>query len=183
MWYVMQVRVGSEERICQQCSIRIPESILRRSFVPYSENRMKFHGQWRTQKRRLFPGYVFLDTDDIQETAIRLSRMSDMTKILGVGDEIVPLTEEEVSFMQQLGGDAQVVRLSKLMLDGTQVRVLNGPLKGKEGLICKIDKHKRRVYLEVEMFHRTQRIEVGFEFAVEKAAPGEAAADVKEEIA
>ncbi|MCD8098770.1 MAG: antiterminator LoaP [Lachnospiraceae bacterium] len=179
----MQVRVGSEERICQQCSISIPESILRRSFVPYSENRMKFHGKWLTQKRRLFPGYVFLDTDDIQETAVHLSRMSDMTKILGVGDEIVPLTKEEVSFMQQLGGDDQVVRLSKLMLDGTQVRVMNGPLKGKEGLICKIDKHKRRVYLEVEMFHRKQRIEVGFEFAVDQAASGEAAAGAKEEIA
>ncbi len=168
MWYVMQVRVGSEERIAQQCNTRIPESILKRSFIPYSEALFKFHGEWTTLKRRIFLGYVFLDTDNIEEVLKYLYKMPDMTKVLGVGNEIVPLTEEEVDFLLQLGGEEQVVRLSRLMLDGTKVTVLNGPLKGKEGLIKKINKHKRRITLETDLFDRLQEIEVGFEFAVER---------------
>ncbi len=178
MWYVMQVRVGSEERIAQQCNITIPKSVLRKSFIPYNEAKYKFHGEWVTLKRRIFLGYVFLDTDHIEEVIQYLNRMADMTKVLGVGDEIVPLTDEEVDFLLQLGGEEQIVRLSEIMLDGSAVTVLNGPLKGKEGLIKKIDKHKRKIYLETEMFNRKQRIEIGFEFAVEKTERQKDAAPV-----
>lgn len=169
MWYVMQVRVDSEERIAQQCNTRIPKSILKRSFIPYIESRFHFHGEWVTLKRRMFLGYVFLDTDHIEEVLKYLYRMSDTTNVLSAGDEVVPLTEEEVDFLLQLGGEEQIVRISKLMLDDSGVTVLNGPLKGKEGLIKKINKHKRRIILETDLSDGLQQIEVGFEFAAEKA--------------
>ena len=41
--------------------------------------------------------------------------------------------------------------------------VLSGPLKGNEGLIRKIDRHKRKAWLEIEMFGRTVEMQVGLE--------------------
>ncbi|MCD8148175.1 MAG: antiterminator LoaP [Clostridiales bacterium] len=168
MWYVVQVRTGSEESICQQCGVKIPDSVLHKSFIPYYEERRRFRGEWITEKRRLFPGYVFLDTENIPDTFRYLREVIGLTKLLGVGDDIVPLTEAEEEFMRQFGGEEQIVGLSEIIFETSQVRVLNGPLKGKEGLIKRIDKHRRKVYLELEMFGRLQKVEVGFEFALEK---------------
>ncbi|MCC8151826.1 MAG: transcription antiterminator [Lachnospiraceae bacterium] len=137
MWYVVQVRTDSEESICQQCGVKIPESVLHKSFIPCYEERRRFRGEWITEKRRLFPGYVFLDTENIPDTFHYLREVIGLTKLLGVGDDIVPLTEAETRFMKQLGGEEQVVGLSELLFETSQVRVLSGPLKGKEGLIKK----------------------------------------------
>lgn len=41
MWYVMQVRTGTEENIRQQCTARIPGSILQNCFIPCYEEKKK----------------------------------------------------------------------------------------------------------------------------------------------
>ena len=57
--------------------------------------------------------------------------------------------------------------MSKGLIVNDQVIIREGPLKGNEGLIKKIDRHKRRAYLELEMFGRTVETQVGLEI-VEK---------------
>lgn len=168
MWYVMQVQTGSEEKIRTQCETLIPQSVLQQCFIPYYEEQRKLHGKWNLLKKVLFPGYIFMVTEELDELRFRLKRVQGMTKILGTGDEIVPLTEEEVLFMQKFGGEKQIVEISKGILEGNQVRILSGPLIGKETLIQKIDYHKRRAYLELEMFGRMQRICLGLEVKMEK---------------
>lgn len=164
----MQVQTGSEEKIRTQCDTLIPQSVLQQCFIPYYEEQRKLHGKWNVLKKVLFPGYIFMVTDELDELWFQLKRIQGMTKILGTGDEILPLTEEEVTFMQRFGGEKQVVEISKGILEGNQVKILSGPLTGKEALINKIDYHKRRAYLELEMFGRMQKICLGLEVKMEK---------------
>ena len=60
MWYVMQVRTGTEENIRCQCQRLISSDILKRCFIPYYQQKKRFQGKWHIQERILFPGYVFL---------------------------------------------------------------------------------------------------------------------------
>ena len=53
--------------------------------------------------------------------------------------------------------------MSEGFIEGDKFIVTRGPLCGKEGLIQKINRHKRKAWLEVEMFGRKQEIEVGLE--------------------
>lgn len=53
--------------------------------------------------------------------------------------------------------------MSKGIIEGERTIVLSGPLKGKEGYIKKIDRHKRKAWLEVELFGRIQNIQLGLE--------------------
>ena len=53
--------------------------------------------------------------------------------------------------------------MSEGIIEHSQVKVMSGPLMGKEGYIRKIDRHKRKAWLEMEMFGRTQSIQVGLE--------------------
>lgn len=163
MWYVVQVRTGTEENIRIQCQKRIPENILTRCFIPYYEEKKRMRGEWVTLKKVLFPGYVFMVTDDLEELYLQLIDVTGLTRLLGTGDEIVPLTSEEEEFLRRMGGEEQVVHMSEGIIEGAQVHVTDGPLQGMEGYIRKIDRHKRKAYLEVSMFGRIQSVQIGLE--------------------
>lgn len=167
MWYVMQVRAGTEESIKIQCERTVPDSILERCFIPYYEERRRWKGSWTTIRRILFSGYVFVITEDIEGLHQQLKHVLGLTKILGSGRDIVPLSDDEVNFMERLGGEEQLVRLSEGIIVGGQVRVYEGPLQGMEGLVKRIDRHKRKAWLEIKMFGRIQLVQVGLEI-VEK---------------
>lgn len=163
MWYVMQVRTGTEENIRVQCVRKIPPGILERCFIPYYEEKKRIRREWTVKKKVLFPGYVFVVTEDMDQLYQSLKSVAGLTKLIGTGREVVPLTEEEKQFMLDLGGEEQVVPLSEGIIENSVTKIRSGPLKGKEGLIRKIDRHKRKAWLEVEMFGRKQEIEVGLE--------------------
>lgn len=93
--------------------------------------------------------------------------MTGLTKLLGTGQDVVPLTFGEIRFLQQFGKEEQIVEMSKGIIENDKIIVTQGPLKGNEGLIKKIDRHKRKAYLEIEMFGRKVETQVGVEI-VEK---------------
>lgn len=167
MWYVMQVRTGTEENIRCQCQRLISSDTLERCFIPYYQQKKRFQGEWHIQERILFPGYVFLITENLEKLVERLKKVIGMTKLIGTGDEIVPLSEAEISLITKLGGKSSssesIVKISQGIIEGDQVHILSGPLKGLEGAIRKIDRHKRIAYLSVDMFNRTVDMKVGLE--------------------
>ena len=61
------------------------------------------------------------------------------------------------------GSDEQIVSMSEGIIEGTQVIITSGSLMGMEGLIKKIDRHKRKAWLDLELFGRMQQVEVGLE--------------------
>ncbi|MCD8325420.1 MAG: antiterminator LoaP [Lachnospiraceae bacterium] len=138
MWYVMQVRTGSEESIRLQCDKRLSYAALSKCFIPYYEEKKKLQGSWTTLRKILFPGYVFLDAEDICQVAIDLKSIIGLTKVLGLdGEGAIPLTEAEEEFLRQFGGENQVVEMSEGIIEGDRVEIYSGPLKGKEALIKK----------------------------------------------
>lgn len=167
MWYVLQVRTGTESEIQTQCQSLISDSVLEQCFIPTYEEKRKIRGEWKLVQRTLFPGYLFVGTGQPEELYKSLHRVIGMTKMLRTGDTIVPLTKEEGRFLQEFGGIEQVVVMSEGVIEGDEVRVHSGPLKGREGLIRKIDRHKRVAWLELPMFGRIQQVRVGLEI-VEK---------------
>lgn len=172
MWYVIQVRTGSEEKIVVQCQKIIQEqdcegSALRKCFIPYYEQKRRYEGAWHTEQKKLFPGYVFLVSDNLEQLQESLTEIVGLTKLLGIGEEIVPLMEEEVQWLKKLGGDSQVVEASIGVIEHDEIRIVSGPLEGMEGCIKKIDRHKRLAWLEVAMMGRIMEVQVGLE-VVEK---------------
>ena len=91
MWYVVQVRTGTEESIRQQCEKQIDENVLEGCFVPYYEEQRRMRGKWTTLRKVLFPGYVFVITDEAEELYKKLKMITGLTKLLGTGREIVPI--------------------------------------------------------------------------------------------
>ncbi len=85
-----------------------------------------------------------------------------MTRLLGTGDEIVPLSGRS-RVASEAGKEEQLVAMSTGIIENDQVRILTGPLQGMEGYIRKINRHKRKAWVSIEMFGRSVDMEVGLE--------------------
>lgn len=162
MWYVIQVYTGREMEIAQQCRDRLMEDD-EDVFVPLAERQVKIRGQQQMIKTRLFPGYVFIETERIEDFHIRLKQIRAMTKILKTGETMVPLYREEEDHLRQLGlgGDEHIVKYSEGYVEGEKLVVTSGALEGYEGKIKKILRHKRLVVLEVPLLGRTVEVTLG----------------------
>ncbi|MFR5075343.1 MAG: antiterminator LoaP [Lachnospiraceae bacterium] len=163
MWYVIQTSTGREEKIKQECEQRISKDVLSHCVLPLYEEKIKYKGQWHIQKKKLFPGYLFLISENLDELHEQLKRVEAMTKLLGAGDDIIALTQNEIDFLLRFAGDEELVKMSQGMIIGDKVVILSGPLKGMESTIQRIDRHKRKAWLNLEMFGRQQLVEVGVE--------------------
>ena len=163
MWYVMQVRTGTEETIRQQCKRIISSGIIERCYIPYYEKMRRYKGAWHKERKLLFPGYVFLVSSHLEALYQNLKNVIGLTKLIGTGREIVPLTESETLMIQKLGNDTGLVGMSQGIITGGRTIVTDGPLKGMEGCIRRIDRHKRIAYLEIEIMGKSVETQVGLE--------------------
>ncbi|MCR5701085.1 MAG: antiterminator LoaP [Lachnospiraceae bacterium] len=161
-WYVIQVMSGQEhivENMCKSCVISEDEEV----FIPMYERRKKIGGNWKDEMYILFPGYVFLCTENVEDLYERLKVVPKLTKILKTGDEFIPLHDTEVEFMMRFGGKNHVVEMSVGYIEGDKVVVTEGPMTDWQGNVKKIDRHKRIAIIEVEMFGRMTDVTVGLE--------------------
>ena len=122
-------------------------------------------GQWRRVTETLFPGYIFIETSRPAEAAVALRRTPTFTRLLGGNDDkFIPLSADEVTWLEVFTtAKGHVVEMSEGIIEGDNVIVTDGPLKGHEALISKVDRHKRLAYLDMQMFGRTKTVRVGLE--------------------
>lgn len=163
-WYAVQVRVSCEHKIADKCRNAISEAILFDCVVPQYIYTKKYQGLWHEEKDILFPGYIFMISDHVELLNVELKRIPDFIRIIGKKQmEIYPLEEEEVHFLQSFGKEENTVEMSKGFIEGDRIYITQGPLQGREGLIVKIDRHKRLAYLQLSMFQKELTTKVGLE--------------------
>lgn len=163
-WYVIQVRTGKEEKIKNTCEKLISRDILEECFIPKCIRLKKYQGTWKEVDEVLFKGYVFMISDHIDELFNKLKLIPDLTKALGNdGEFICPILKEEAIFLLKFGKEKHIVDLSQGYIEGDKINIISGPLEGYEGMIKKIDRHKRVAYIEVKLFDQITMVQVGLE--------------------
>lgn len=169
-WYAVQVRTGREEVVKELCRRMIGQELLEAVFIPRYERMRRYEGQWHREQRPLFPGYLFLITDEIEPVFESLRQVPELTKILGDGADFIPLYPEETEFLRQIGNEDHVTEMSEGYIAGEQVVITFGPMKDMEGRIKKIDRHKRTATVTVRMFGREQDVTLGVEIVGKKTS-------------
>lgn len=162
MWYVIQVQARREREISERCRAEIMQ-LDEDVFIMQHERMFRTD---RGREKKLFPlfgGYVFADTEDIDDFRVRLRSIHAMTKVLGTGGEVMPIYPEEEEFLRRIGGADHIVRFSEGYQVGDRLVVTDGPMKGWEGAVKRIDRHKRYAVLGVSLMGQAIDIELGIE--------------------
>lgn len=164
MWCVVHVRDGKEEHMEDFVAGLLPESLNVRCFHLIRSRKKKYEGQWQTVHEDLFPGYVFIDTDQPDKVYRELKR-TPKPKLLFSNEEYVStLEKKESDLMERLADKKGRIGLSKVRIgvDG-KVSYLSGPLLGMGNLVRRVNLHKRVVEIEAELMGRKRILYLGID--------------------
>lgn len=169
MWYVIQTVGGQEAKVLGLMEKLVDDSLVQEAFIPTYEVMKRIKGQWHKRNEVLLPGYVFAVTKNPSQLKAQLRRVPRFTRLLGNDDMFTPLNDQEVAFLNAFTQPGKrTVELSTGVIEGDDVIILNGPLMGHDGLIKKIDRHKRLAYLELEMLGRKTTVKFGLEILAKR---------------
>lgn len=167
MTYVIQVTASREWKIKLKLDEMADGKSFYSAFVPLFEYKRKNQGVWNIFHEVMFPGYVFVVTDDPEAMRIKLRSLPEFAKLIRVDGEYIPITGDEEIYLRKLCGDDMIARMSEGIIEGDKIWVTEGPLIGREASVVKIDRHKRIAYIRIEMFGQMNTVKVGLEI-VEK---------------
>lgn len=191
-WFIARVRIGAEKNVRQCCLDYLKQAadnVIRDCYVFLYEEQRCIRGEWIVQEKILFPGYVFIVVD-LSENE-KKKRLSDTVEIEQMPGDMKPeklkemeraiccikgviellkrdgkpavLNDEEVRLFRLFDDCGQRVGMSEGVIEQSKIKVYSGPLVGKEEYIRKIDRHKRRAFLEMPIFGEMKRVQVGLE--------------------
>ena len=174
--YAFQVRTGMENRFISMARKREP-GMAEALVWPRRRLRIRRQGEWRDALAPLFPGYLFLRTDRLDDGIGRLFRsLSGFIRFLPANDRILPLEERDQSTLNHFLAFGEVVDKSVVTFDeNRRIRVVSGPLQGLEGRIVKVDRRKGRARVRLDIYADAFEIDLGFEILEGSPVPPAAA--------
>lgn len=124
------------------------------AFVPKIEKLMSKEGKKVFLEVTMFPNYLFIETslneqefnEMIEEIEMDLGSM--MKTLQDETQTIFALTVKEKNLLKSLLNKDYLIKHSTGVIVDSKLIVQDGPLKGKEELIRKIDRHKRLAFLD-----------------------------------
>lgn len=112
----------------------------------------------------IFPGYLFLETETVtSEVYWTLKRINGFFRFLKDNHHIEPLEGKDRELLLHFLGFGEVVEKSEVYYDiNNRIRVVEGPMKGFEGKIVKVDKRKGRARVRLNLYEDSFLIDFGF---------------------
>ena len=156
-WYVLHVITGEETKIRD----KIKKDIVGVSaLVPRKDMRERRNGEWERVTRVLFPGYVFIHLHLAVPNYYKIKSYPGVINILGhLCPEPVP--DEEMLLIVQLSGEEDPLGISDVYFVDSQVVVKNGPLKGIQGKIVRVEPRRHRAKVEIMLMGEPRIVEMG----------------------
>ena len=170
-YFALQVWTREEERYLKLArnylDIAIPGWRSRARFLwPRRKLTIRRRGKTREELAPIFPSYVFLETEEITPDMYwTLKRTSGFIRFLESNQNIEPLRGEERRLLLHFLQYGEVVEKSTVTFDeNSRIQVVEGPMKGMEGRVVKVDKRKKRAKIRLTFYEEAFLIDFGFEF-------------------
>ena len=154
-WYVAFVVTGKEcivaeeienELICSQSDIQYQIVLFKLVvFERYSGGRVE------KREKTMFPGYVFIHTNNIERLYRLVSDNKNIIKFLKTEDYFTPVEDNEMERLLALSDENNTIGESEIFIENETVRVFQGALVNYTGKIYKIDRRKQRVKVAFEI--------------------------------
>ena len=169
-YYAVQVLTGGEERfleLARQALRSLDPDQTTEAVLIWPRRRLSIwkKGAKRESLAPIFPGYVFLETDDLSaELHSCLRRITGFCRFLRDNHNVEPLSGDDCRLLQHFLSFGEVVEKSRVFYDeNRRIRVIGGALKGLEGQIVKVDRRKKRAKVALALYNGSFMIDFGFE--------------------
>lgn len=156
IWYLLRCQKEDEADYRQRCDDLVETETLQEVHCFQYQKMMRYRGEWHLERRTLLPGYIFL----LGRERLTLNK-----------GKAISLCPCEPPFMRELCQEGSLIGMSRGVLKDGAPTITSGPLKGREGLIRRIDRHKRTAEIEIPVDGKRQRVTVGLEIYEKLMSP------------
>lgn len=163
--FVLRILTGKEEQF-----LKLAEPLGLNLFFPKRELTLTRGGKRQSVEQPLFPGYVFLECDEVNAGMCNdIREIPYFCRFLKDNSLIIPLPENERRIIFELTKYGRTIRKSFVIFnENDKIEVTDGPLKGLEGLIIKVDRRKKRAKVMLTMYENAFPIDFGYELMDKK---------------
>ena len=131
--------------------------------IPYRLKRHYYNHTSRIVKLLLFPSYIFIETERIEEFVDNIKWFPGFNMNLHIDDIYCPVYEHEVVILNRLIAENDIIDISQGYMEGDKVHVTNGPLVGMEGQIRKVKPRQRAAILDMNIINRKTEVSLALE--------------------
>ncbi|MGO8694496.1 MAG: antiterminator LoaP [Rectinemataceae bacterium] len=143
----------------------------KRVFAPKRLLKIRRHGTDKKETSPIFPGYVFMECEDILadlDAYWAARKTTGFIRFLRDNMAPQPLSDQDRELLLHFMSFGDYADTSKVSFDeNDRIVVLEGPLKGLEGRIVKVDRRRGRAKVALTIYDTGYLIDFGFE-AVER---------------
>jgi len=164
-WYVVHSFSGYEQRVAKflegQLLRKYPERV-GKTLIPTEEVTHRKSGKEYTRKKKLYPGYVFVQLELSDEMIMDIRAMSNVSGFPPMNrGRPAPLTKTDMKrIMGQTEGtdERKVVRIQFKV--GQTVRVTEGPFRNFTGVVESVNPERGKVRIIFTIFGRKAPVEI-----------------------
>jgi len=169
-WYILRVNTGYEDQVRKGLEARIEQqelhSVFGRILVP-KEEVLQFHGgEKRRTKRKLYPGYVFVEMDRTPSAMIMIREVPRVSGFVGAEDrrrDPKPLSKREVRrLLAHVEAPVEEPEIVQHFERGEKVKIADGAFSNFIGVIDDVREERRKLRVLVTIFGRQTPVEVSY---------------------
>jgi transcriptional antiterminator NusG len=170
-WYAIQTTAGHEKKVCSLLQRRIEEDpraaeekLVKQALVPTQEVIEIKNGKKVLVERKLYPGYVLIETTMSQEAQHLVNSTQGVIKFVGTGKAPQPLRPEEVNRLLGIAEEtAETAPKEEIpFLVGQAVEITEGPFADFSGTVEEVLVDKGKVKVSVSLFGRPTTVELDY---------------------
>lgn len=151
MWYMLKCLSGEEKEVFSVCRQYLSEQRGKEVFVFTYDKMKRYEGKWHVESTPMFPQYIFVELEHNDRSVYELRFLDNIGKMKERKNwmQALPVSSIEEAFLRRLFGDGHHLSMSKGIIQNGIPHVTEGPLKGMEEQIIRIDRHKRLARIRV----------------------------------
>lgn len=165
-WYVIHTYSGYEKKVKDNLERKVRsmglENVIERILVPEEDEIDVKDGRKRTVRRKIYPGYVFVEMEVNDRSWYVVRNTPGVTGFVGSATKPVPLEPQEVRRILKSQGIEKEVRPQISVEIGEQVRIISGPFNNFYATITEINNEKGTLKGLIDMFGRETSVEVDY---------------------
>ncbi len=122
------------------CKNKLSPKAVENIFIFTYDQLQRYEGAWHLERKLLFPAHVLLESANEANLRKELKKSCLTVK---QGNRLIPMDNEEEQVLKILCGREHHMKMSRGVICKGVTHITEGPLKGMESRIYKIDRHKR----------------------------------------
>lgn len=158
IWYAAFVKTGDEDNVKLRLQHRYSDGI--KFYVPKRKLRERKDGVWHEKVHTIFPGYVLIEGNIDTNMYYGLKGVPGLWNLLRDDKDLLSISQHEIKIINKLMCNGETINESTIYEINGHVIVTDGPIKGMEGHIVKINKRKGRAKVNLSFLGEQRLIDL-----------------------